>query len=233
MVHLPRARPAPRAPFPHSPSLPIPGVGRWACPAAPAHVARRRSKDLLLTLCDGSPELMGASGGDPDPPMAPGLIPGIGDVSLTTILHHRRASPPSPPSTSPPPRALPPLSFLLHLPPHGSTSEGGPWPGTTASSHRPRQPDARTASREIDVLRPLRASMARVGVRTSISRFAARASGWRWRHELAAVPGHGPPLEVTRVGGEARRSGKRVRSRGGGQQPASAPCPAPAAQVAS
>ena len=63
-----------------------------------------------------------------------------------------------------------------------------------------------------------------------ISRFAARASGWRWRHELAAVPGHGPPLEVTRVGGDARRSGKRVRSRGGGQssQPPH-PRPAPAA----
>ena len=70
---------------------------------------------------------------------------------------------PSPPSTTaapalpslhppPLPRApyrLSPSSSSLHPPSHGPTSGRGPWPGTTASSRRHRQPDARAANREI------------------------------------------------------------------------------------
>ena len=76
--------------------------------------------------------------------------------------------------------------------------------------------------------------MARVGVR--IAAIAVRRSGVGLA--MAARAGgsarsRASSREVTRVGRDARRSGKRVRSRGGGQQAASAPCPAPAAQVAS
>ena len=117
-----RGAPSTRAPCPpsslplYSPSLPIPGVGRWACPAAPAHVARRRSKDLLLTLCDGSPELMGASGGDPDPPMAPGCSPA--SVMSPSPSPSTTAAPALHPLHPPPlPRApyrLSPSSSSLH-----------------------------------------------------------------------------------------------------------------------
>ena len=123
-------------------------------------VLRRWSSDHFLTLCDGSPELMGASGGGPDPPMAPGLIPGIG-ASCLPHHHHCRTSLPSAPSSSPPPRSVPPLSFLLHPPPHGSTSPEGPWPAAAASMCRHRQPDGRTATPRLAILRLLRAIMAR------------------------------------------------------------------------
>ena len=137
--------------------------------------------------------------------------------------------PASPPSTSPPPRALPPLSFLLLPPPSLVTSPGCPWPATTASSRRHRQPVARTASRDRgdpEARARLDGACGRHDRRSRGSPHGRRAGdgGTSWKQ----CQGHGPPLEVTRVGGEARRSGKRVRSRGGGQQPASAPRPAPA-----
>ena len=71
-----------------------------------------------FSVC-AAPVPLGASGFGPNP------VPRAPHHHITTTLHHRRASPPSPPSTSPPPRALPPLSFLLHPPPHGSTSPEG------------------------------------------------------------------------------------------------------------
>ena len=66
-------------------------------------VLRRWSSDHFLTLCDGSPELMGASGGGPDPPMAPGCSP------ASEMSPSPSPSPPPPPQPSLP-SPTPPLS---------------------------------------------------------------------------------------------------------------------------
>ena len=141
-VHLPRARPA------HSPSPPIrasaDGPACWGrsltVPQTLARRCRARYKYLLVVCCTST------TGGKRVRPQ-PGA-PCTTSPHHHTTFHHRRTSPPSPPSTSPPPRALPPLSFLLLPPPSLVTSPGCPWPATTASSRRHRQPVARTASRD-------------------------------------------------------------------------------------
>ena len=82
-------------------------------------VLRRWSSDHFLTLCDGSPELMGASGGGPDPPMAPGCNP-ASEMSPSPSPSPPPPPQPSLPSPTPPlPRAPPRLSLpssSLHPP---------------------------------------------------------------------------------------------------------------------
>ena len=82
-------------------------------------VLRRWSSDHFLTLCDGSPELMGASGGGPDPPMAPGYSP-ASEMSPSPSPSPPPPPQPSLPSPTPPlPRAPPRLSLpssYLHPP---------------------------------------------------------------------------------------------------------------------
>ena len=74
-------------------------------------VLRRWSSDHFLTLCDGSPELMGASGGGPDPPMAPGCSPASEMSPSPSPSPPRRRSRPSPPEHLPSPEHRPAFPF--------------------------------------------------------------------------------------------------------------------------
>jgi hypothetical protein len=117
-----------------------------------------------------APAPPGASGFGPNP------VPRAPHHHITTTFHHRRANPPSPPSTSPPPRALPPLSFLLHSPPHGSTSPEGPWPAACKSPRKIGQSDARTREPSRGRVSGSRASaMARAGLGSPLRNIAGRA----------------------------------------------------------
>ena len=78
-------------------------------------VLRRWSSDHFLTLCDGSPELMGASGGGPDPPMAPGCSPASEMSPSPSPSPPRRRSRPSPPQHLPFPEHR--LAFPFPPPP--------------------------------------------------------------------------------------------------------------------
>ena len=108
-------------------------------------VLRRWSSDHFLTLCDGSPELMGASGGGPDPPMAPGCSP------ASEMSPSPSPSPPPPPqpsrvpplpNTSPPQSTASPFPSLLLPPPSGTTSAEAPYPAACKSPRRHCQPEA-------------------------------------------------------------------------------------------
>ena len=122
-----------------------------------------------FSVC-AAPAPLGASGFGPNP------VPRAPHHHITTTLHHRRASPPSPPSTSPPPRALPPLSFLLHSPHHGSTSPEGPWSAACKSPRQTGQPDARTREPYRGRVSGSRAPQwPRVGLGSPLRKIAGRA----------------------------------------------------------
>ena len=122
-----------------------------------------------FSVC-AAPAPLGASGFGPNP------VARAPHHHITTTLHHRRASPPSPPSTSPPPRALPPLSFLLHSPPHGSTSPEGPWSAACKSPRQTGQPDARTREPYRGRVSGSRAPQwPRVGLGSPLRKIAGRA----------------------------------------------------------
>ena len=117
--------PADAQPHPPTASRPIHPFSRSLAPRVRCKtlllpdVLRRWSSDHFLTLCDGSPELMGASGGGPRSSDGTGVQPGIGDVSLTITLTTTPPQPSLPSPTPPLPRAPPRLSLpssSLHPP---------------------------------------------------------------------------------------------------------------------